>query len=163
MVANIQAPVWWHSTSIHHTGHKVNRIITIFWCYSLFRNMQAIEWQNFALWDVEYIRYWYFFILPNYIFILLNLKDLYYIYWFPWYLSLSLKKSGRRLLADSIKPPYERRTILLTWIKFNPTCISNHIHYNMWGEITYPFPNFNGATFEVWYGWVSSAHILQWL
>ena len=27
---------------------------------------------------------------------------------------------------------------------------SNHIHYKVWGEITYPFPNFNGAAVEVW-------------
>ena len=28
--------------------------------------------------------------------------------------------------------------------------ISNYIHYKVWDEITYPFPNFNGATIEVW-------------
>ena len=27
--------------------------------------------------------------------------------------------------------------------------ISNHIHYKVWDEITYPFLNFNGATVEV--------------
>ena len=32
--------------------------------------------------------------------------------------------------------------LLLTWINFNPPCISNHIHYNVRDEITYPFPNF---------------------
>ena len=26
----------------------------------------------------------------------------------------------------------------------------NYIHFKMWDEITYPFPNFNGATVEVW-------------
>ena len=30
-----------------------------------------------------------------------------------------------------------------------PTWISNHIHYNVWDEITYPFLNFNGCTVEV--------------
>ena len=30
-----------------------------------------------------------------------------------------------------------------------PAWISNHIHYKMWDEITYPFLNFNGATVEV--------------
>ena len=30
-----------------------------------------------------------------------------------------------------------------------PAWISNHIHYKMWDEITYPFLNFNGATIEV--------------
>ena len=31
-----------------------------------------------------------------------------------------------------------------------PTWISNYIHYYVWDEITYPFPNFNGCTVEVW-------------
>ena len=30
-----------------------------------------------------------------------------------------------------------------------PAWISNHIHYEMYDEITYPFLNFNGATVEV--------------
>ena len=30
-----------------------------------------------------------------------------------------------------------------------PAWISNHTHYNVWDEITYPFLNFNGATVEV--------------
>ena len=30
-----------------------------------------------------------------------------------------------------------------------PTWISNYIHYVIWDEITYPFPNFRGATLEV--------------
>ena len=28
--------------------------------------------------------------------------------------------------------------------------ISNYIHWKMWDKITYPFPNSNGATVEVW-------------
>ena len=28
--------------------------------------------------------------------------------------------------------------------------IGYYIHYKMWEEIAYPFPNFNGYTFEVW-------------
>ena len=30
-----------------------------------------------------------------------------------------------------------------------PAWMRNYIHYNVWDEITYPFPNFNGATVEV--------------
>ena len=33
--------------------------------------------------------------------------------------------------------------------------MSNYIHYNVWDEITYPFPNFNGGTVEVW-EWLSN-------
>ena len=35
-----------------------------------------------------------------------------------------------------------------------PAWISNHIHYKTCDEITYPFPNFNGCTIEVW-KWIS--------
>ena len=34
--------------------------------------------------------------------------------------------------------------------------ISNNIHYKVWGEITYPFVNFNGRTIEVW-EWISNS------
>ena len=30
-----------------------------------------------------------------------------------------------------------------------PACISNHMHSQVWDEITYPFPNFNDATIDV--------------
>ena len=33
--------------------------------------------------------------------------------------------------------------------------ITNYIHYNVWEEITYPFPNFNGYTVEAW-EWISN-------
>ena len=33
--------------------------------------------------------------------------------------------------------------------------ISNHVPSEVWDEITYPFPNFNSATVEVW-GWISN-------
>ena len=36
-----------------------------------------------------------------------------------------------------------------------PVWISDYIHYQMWDEITNPFPNFNGATVEVW-EWISN-------
>ena len=36
-----------------------------------------------------------------------------------------------------------------------PARISNYIHYKVWGEITYPFPNFHGKTVEVW-EWISN-------
>ena len=31
-----------------------------------------------------------------------------------------------------------------------PALIGNYIHYKVWDEITYPFPNINGTTVEVW-------------
>ena len=32
--------------------------------------------------------------------------------------------------------------------------MSNHIHYKVWDEIIYSFPNFNSATIEIW-EWIS--------
>ena len=36
------------------------------------------------------------------------------------------------------------------WINFNPVRITNYAYCEVWCEITYPFPNFNGAAVEVW-------------
>ena len=41
-----------------------------------------------------------------------------------------------------------------TWIKFNPALVCNHTACKEWDEITYPFPNFNGAAVELW-EWIS--------
>ena len=43
---------------------------------------------------------------------------------------------------------YHGLTFISAWI-------SNYIHYNVWDKITYPFPNFNCATIEVW-EWISN-------
>ena len=49
---------------------------------------------------------------------------------------------------------YHHGPILLTgWILI-PEWISNYIQYLLWGEITYPFPHFNGCTVESW-EWIS--------
>ena len=45
--------------------------------------------------------------------------------------------------SDICGPFYYHGLILI------PAWISNHIHYKVWDEITYPFLNFNGATVEV--------------
>ena len=37
----------------------------------------------------------------------------------------------------------------------NPAWISNHVHYKVWDETTYPSPNFNSCTVEVW-EWISN-------
>ena len=45
------------------------------------------------------------------------------------------------------KYPGNQGPLLLPWIKF--AWVSNYIHYNVWDEITYLLPNFNGETVEV--------------
>ena len=48
---------------------------------------------------------------------------------------------------------YVWEPLLLTWGNFIiPAWISNHIHCKLCDRITYPFPNFNGCTVEVWEG-----------
>ena len=47
-----------------------------------------------------------------------------------------------------------------------PVWTSNYIHYQVWDEINYPFPIFNGAgDVEVWEQILISSHILldMWL
>ena len=56
-------------------------------------------------------------------------------------------------ISDHITSNYHpmivaNRPLLLTWFNFNPS--SSHIHNIVWAEITYPFPNLNGWTVEVW-------------
>ena len=41
-----------------------------------------------------------------------------------------------------------------------PVGISNYIHYEVWDEITHPFPNFKGCTVEVWEGIISPQTLL---
>ena len=41
-----------------------------------------------------------------------------------------------------------------------PAWISNYIHYKVWNEISYHFPDFIGGTIEVWNGEVTSSHVL---
>ena len=47
---------------------------------------------------------------------------------------------------------YDKGQVCLTGI---PAWIINKIHYIVWDEITYPFPNFNGGNIEVW-EWISN-------
>ena len=40
--------------------------------------------------------------------------------------------------------------LLLTRINFDPSMDNNYIHYKVWDERNYAFPNFNVCTVEVW-------------
>ena len=41
-------------------------------------------------------------------------------------------------------------TVEAAWSFMIHELLFNHTPSKVWGEITYPFPNFNGATVEVW-------------
>ena len=42
------------------------------------------------------------------------------------------------------------RTMILTHGNIISVWISNHMLHEVWNDITYPFPNFNGCTVEIW-------------
>ena len=51
----------------------------------------------------------------------------------------------RSLLFLCIWGPFYQHGLTLI-----PIWISNYIQYKVWDEITYPFPNFNGANIGIW-------------
>ena len=61
-----------------------------------------------------------------------------------------LEHSATHLVAHHHSYCSRLGPLLLTWFNFNPAWISNHMSSKLLDEITYPFPNFNGATVEVW-------------
>ena len=69
------------------------------------------------------------------------------------YLSIYLIHYGAHFKTVWLPFYYYRLTLI-------PASISNYSHDQLWDKITYPFPNFNGATVEVW-EWISnSTHFL---
>ena len=51
-------------------------------------------------------------------------------------------------------------TLSLHGLTLIPVWISNYIHYKVWGESTYPFPNVNVYTLKFGNGSVILFHIL---
>ena len=52
------------------------------------------------------------------------------------------------VICCNITPPSDHGLTL------TPAWVFYYIYYDMWDEMTYPFPNFNGYTVEVW-EWIS--------
>ena len=65
------------------------------------------------------------------------------------HLPIQLFVGGRQTPPDTLGPFYLRELTLI------PAWMINYIHYKVWDEITYPFPNFNDATVEV-REWISN-------
>ena len=69
-----------------------------------------------------------------------NILDGWLVLWGTWQ---ALKRHNMVRGWDTRGPFYQHGLTLI------PAWISNHIHYKVWDEITYPFLNFNGASIEV--------------
>ena len=75
----------------------------------------------------------------------------------------SWKSASHAYIYNRWRPFFVQGCFLLfTWGPFCyhgltliPAWMTNYTHYKVWDEITYPFPNFNGCTVEVW-EWISS-------
>ena len=65
-----------------------------------------------------------------------------------WWFETLLHSLWRHRNEDSHSKPHAP----FYWLafKFKPAWIRFHIHRKVWDEITYPFPNVNGCTVEVW-------------
>ena len=51
--------------------------------------------------------------------------------------------------VNGLLPKAPDHYLSLTSFILMSSWISNHIHYEMWDEVTYPYPNSNGATTKV--------------
>ena len=53
--------------------------------------------------------------------------------------------------SDQLENELKYIPVIICFTAFSsPAWISNHKPSKVWDEITYPFPNFNGCTGEVW-------------
>ena len=50
--------------------------------------------------------------------------------------------------------------MVATWIHLDISLDNNCIRFEMWDEITNPFPNFTVSPSRFWNGWIISSHIL---
>ena len=78
---------------------------------------------------------------------------------FPWNVDHTIILSICLGLAKTAWSPFCWHGLILI-----PAGISNHRPSKMWDEITYPFPNFNGATVEVWVRICNlTLHFVSWM
>ena len=55
-----------------------------------------------------------------------------------------MSENGRHCDKQYCKD-FQQGPLLLTWINFDPSWISNYIHHKEWNEMNNPFLNFSGA------------------
>ena len=117
-------------------------IRALFWCLflSLLRN-SGNEHKHNPLVSAETVRHSLCMYSSDELFQRLRVK-----------LTTVTKRGPRSLNREIERGPRLVTVVNLTVIQAE---FSNDIHYKLWDEITYQFPNFNGATVEVW-KWISN-------
>ena len=80
---------------------------------------------------------------------------------YPFYVPIiyiyiyTIKPIQCHMLVNVCAPGVARGPFYFHGLNLIPTWISNHMAGNVFDEIAYPFPNFNGAAVEVW-EWISN-------
>ena len=64
--------------------------------------------------------------------------------------------SAFQLQFQCIMGPFQ-----LTLLTLIPTWVSNYIHYKVYDDITYSFPNFTGAAVNIWEWLINFTHTLH--
>ena len=75
---------------------------------------------------------------------------------------MAWRRPGDKPLSEAMKVYFLTHICVARPQRVNfiiPAWISNYVHYKVWDEIIYQFPNFNGCTVEFGNGWVISSHI----
>ena len=130
--------------------HDTRYQLCIFWCpwvqhFNLFNKKHTLQKRCFAILILTVWRQlsrtnvwkqWYCWLL------LLGSV------WFQWCLSNHLSTFSTMTMLVTLGPLYKYGFLILAWI-------CNHMPCKVWDEITYPFPNFNSCTVEVW-EWISN-------
>ena len=75
-----------------------------------------------------------------------------FVSWFTFHCPRGLTDNKSSMVQVNTRGPFYWHGSTLI-----PAGISNHIHNKVWDEITYPFPNFDGCTAEVW-EWISNCN-----
>ena len=60
-----------------------------------------------------------------------------------------------RIMNEKIVVEWAHRSLLLTWINLNPSMDKKLHPLKVWDEMTYPLPNLNRVTVEVW-EWINN-------
>ena len=127
----ITCPLWGESTVVRCIPHGQRSLMRVFLLQA------SVELPN--IWDASKSRkvLWPF-----------DSSKLSYAIWRQNMVSTGSDNGDKPLPALVLTCCQLGLTLIWAWI-------NNHIPSNMWDEITFPFPNCNGCTFEVW-EWISN-------